>query len=193
MKIHFDFLGPIYDFIFPPTKPVKLFDLLDVQTQEKIIEIGGGTGRTIKYFKRQTDYIYMIEPSQPMLAEAKRKYPYLKVFHGYAENLPLPSNYFDHVIIVDSLHHWDQQKLGLKEAIRILKPHGKLLIGEVHPKQKIGFMVVEMEKWMRMHSTFFMPNELKEIVLQHSNIKFLKQGWIHEPTYYTLFEKLTAD
>src|SRR6185295_3403207 len=54
---------------------------------------------------------------------------------AFAESLPRPSNYFDIAFFTFVLHHLTDihKRKALKEAFRILKPKGKLVITDFGP------------------------------------------------------------
>lgn len=106
----------------------------------KVLDVGGGQGR-LRYFLKDKDVLLYvsIDPylevfqnleSQPNLLKA---YPCLcepcNFLSGYAENLPFAKNSFDWVHTRSVLDHFHDPYLALKEAYRILKIDGTLLIG----------------------------------------------------------------
>lgn len=108
----------------------------------KVLDVGGHQGR-LRYFLRADDVpLYVsVDPfinvfqdfeSQPNLLKA---YPCLSkpcnFLACYAESLPFLANTFDWVHMRSALDHFQDPYLALKEAYRVLKPEGTLLIGSV--------------------------------------------------------------
>lgn len=106
----------------------------------RVLDIGGHQGR-LRHFLRTDDVsLYVsVDPlinifqdfeSQPNLLKA---YPCLAERHNflscYAENLPFVANTFDWVHMRSVLDHLQDPYLALKEAYRVLKQKGILLIG----------------------------------------------------------------
>jgi len=106
----------------------------------KVLDVGGGQGR-LRHFLGDKDVpLYVsIDPylevfqnleAQPNLLKA---YPCLRkpcnFLSCYAENLPFNKNTFDYVHIRSVLDHIQDPYLALKEAYRVLKVDGTLLIG----------------------------------------------------------------
>jgi len=94
--------------------------------KEKVLEIGTGTGRSISSIINLVSSIWILDPSVPMLQQAKEKFPSAKSVLGYAEKLPFDTLRFDRIIAIDSLHHWDNQ-LGSKffTPLELRKLHKK--------------------------------------------------------------------
>ena len=106
----------------------------------KVLDIGGAQGRLRHFLKDKDTSLYIsVDPypglfqdlrSQPNLLKA---YPCLhrscNFLSCYAENLPFAKNTFDWVHMRSVLDHFQDPYLALKEAYRVLKSSGTLLIG----------------------------------------------------------------
>jgi ubiquinone/menaquinone biosynthesis C-methylase UbiE len=55
-----------------------------------------------------------------------------------AENLPLENHFFDFALMVTTICFLDDVNLSFKEAWRVIKPGGKLVIGFVDKNSPIG-------------------------------------------------------
>lgn len=100
--------------------------LLDIQPDEKVLDLGCSYGRLFPVFAQYTSAVYGIDVDLDVVNEASSM-PYSLVVLGKAESIPLPSNFFNHVIawgVFDVL----EQLTALKEINRILKPGGKFLV-----------------------------------------------------------------
>tara|TARA_Y100000310_G_scaffold116790_1_gene115482 strand:- start:7986 stop:8621 length:636 start_codon:yes stop_codon:yes gene_type:complete len=51
----------------------------------------------------------------------------IKFVKGFAEDLPFDNNYFDTTILSHTLEHVFDDRLALREAVRVTKPQGKLI------------------------------------------------------------------
>ncbi|PCJ21403.1 MAG: hypothetical protein COB02_02100 [Candidatus Cloacimonadota bacterium] len=94
--------------------------------QGKILDIGAGNGYTAQHLNSSTKTIYAMEPSEGM-ADYNKNLIWLK---GGAQDLPFHSNYFDAIYSTWAyfLNGHPRENLGIKEAIRALKPNGKFII-----------------------------------------------------------------
>lgn len=110
----------------------------------KGIEVGIGTGR----FAQVLGIKEGVEPANEMAALALKRG--IEVVNGTAENLPIKDLYFDFVLFV-TICHLNSVKQAFKEAYRVLKPEGSIIVGFIDKDQKIGKTYEEN----RMRSTFF--------------------------------------
>tara|TARA_B100001250_G_scaffold370918_1_gene355388 strand:- start:209 stop:943 length:735 start_codon:yes stop_codon:yes gene_type:complete len=107
----------------------KFIDIINPKNNEKIIDVGSGTGDIAKYiiknkFKGELHLLdlnkKMLDIGKSILGENKKIY-----FHkGNAENLFFKDNSFDKYIISFCLRNITDFKKSIKEALRILKPGG---------------------------------------------------------------------
>jgi SAM-dependent methyltransferase len=96
------------------------------------IEIGVGTGR----FASPLGIKVGVEPDRAMAARAKNRG--IQVVRGYAEALPIVTASFDFALMVTVLCFLADPMLALREASRILEPHGRLIIGLIDPDSPLG-------------------------------------------------------
>lgn len=96
-----------------------------------IIEFGAGTGVNFEFYSKDTRVI-AIEPDSELGNEAKNKIDdkNIEVVSASAEDLPFSDDSFDSVVITLALCTIDHPDKALKEAKRVCKPAGTLLILE---------------------------------------------------------------
>ncbi|NHF59731.1 class I SAM-dependent methyltransferase [Flavobacteriaceae bacterium TP-CH-4] len=108
------------------------------------IEVGLGTGR----FALPLGIKEGVEPSQAMAEKAINRG--IEVIEGYAEQLPYGDLQFDFVLFV-TICHLDNVRHALKQAHRVLKPKGTILIGFLDKDRPIAKQYIEK----RHRSNFF--------------------------------------
>jgi SAM-dependent methyltransferase len=96
------------------------------------LEIGVGSGR----FALPLGIKEGVEPAEAMAAIAERRG--LEVSRAVAEELPFADSSFDLVLMVTVLCFLDDPRRALREAHRILKPGGSILIGMIDPASTLG-------------------------------------------------------
>ena len=134
VKKKFDELAPSYsnnaiDFI--KKKRLELIKK-DINKNDKIIEIGCGSGNLLKHL--ECDNISGVDISPLMIEECKKILPKGKFLTGDAENLQFKDNTFDKVIISEVLYYLPDLNKAISEAFRVLKKDGLLLITSLNKK-----------------------------------------------------------
>lgn len=97
-----------------------------------VVEVGVGTGR----FAGELGIALGVEPSISMRRIARERG--VSVIGGKAEALPFRDGRFDFVLMVTTLCFFDDVERSLREAHRILKPAGSLVIGFIDRDSPLG-------------------------------------------------------
>lgn len=102
---------------------------------DKILDIGAATGRySIPLFEEGYD-VTAVEPVQYNLGILKQKKPEIRAFKGNCLKLKrLESDTFDVTLVFGPMYHlltFEEQRQALKEASRVTKPGGVLLVAYV--------------------------------------------------------------
>jgi ubiquinone/menaquinone biosynthesis C-methylase UbiE len=142
---------------------------------ERGLEVGVGTGR----FAAPLGIKEGVEPSEKMAKIAKKRGIAIK--KGVAEELPYPDESFDLVLMVTTICFVDDPLQALKEAHRVLKPQGELILAFVDKESPLGKMYEKNRHKSRFYSeaSFFDKEEI---------LKLLKEaGFVVEECAESLF------
>lgn len=141
----YKYLSKIYDIINPffYTKSMRnlLIEMADLKKDHKVVEVGSGTGYTttaiVKKVKNKNIYTLDQSPYQRAKAEKKKLLKGTKFKFGDSENLPYKDNQFDRYISAGSIEYWPDPLKAIKEAKRVVKKNGNvLIIGPLKPKHQ---------------------------------------------------------
>ena len=115
-------------FKFRPSYPVEAVEWLKSEIAAvNALDIGAGTGIFTKVLLKCFKNVSALEPNADMRNKFSQFLPDVPCYDGCGENTLLPDNSVD-LITVAQAFHWLDADLFKKEAIRILKPQGKVAI-----------------------------------------------------------------
>lgn len=120
------------------------------------LEVGVGSGQ----FAAPLEISIGIEPSPQMAARARRRG--IRVCPGVAEALPFLNATFEFVLMVTTICFLDDVAGAFKEAHRVLKPGGCLIVGFIDKESELGRMYAKNREKSRFYkeATFFSVQEV---------------------------------
>lgn len=117
----------------------RIVRLLDVRPNHTVLDTGAGVGYFAPQILRKLDAagrLIAIDISPVMLEEFKKNLPrtraQVQTLVADAVRTPLPDKSADRILMALVLHEIAEPTVALREAWRLLKPDGKLLIVEWH-------------------------------------------------------------
>ncbi|MBU4477972.1 MAG: class I SAM-dependent methyltransferase [Candidatus Omnitrophica bacterium] len=147
-RAFFDSIASVWDERFyHVTKEQKNLDrhcaLYDIKKGHKILDIGCGTGVMFGRFKKlagKRGRVIGIDFSSAMIKHARNKHKNDKknFICADAHCLPFESKTFDRVICFSCFPHLSDKKKAIKEAARVLKSKGMLVISHLCSSRKIA-------------------------------------------------------
>lgn len=159
---YFKIIARYYDRAMRNYDTSKLVNYLDIQPPMRLLDVGGGTGRVANLLNNRASKTVVVDRSQEMLKYANHKVGIMPVC-SLSEKMPFPSNYFERIIIVDALHHVQNQAQSAKEMWRVLAPDGRIVIEEIDIRKFKGKLIQLMETVLLMKSRFLLPEQIIEI------------------------------
>lgn len=112
-------------------------DILSVEPNDHILEIGFGTGKLISELvgRLENGRIHGIDTSDTMVAMARKNNRKgladgrVKLWHGSFEDMEGGEGAYDTVISVNTIYFWTSPGITANKIFQVLKPGGKLIIG----------------------------------------------------------------
>jgi len=135
------------------------------------VEVGVGSGK----FAAPLGIEIGVEPSEKMAVKARRLG--INVYPGIAEDLPFTDGRFDFVLMVTTICFVDNITKSFREAFRVLKLGGFIIIGFVDKESKLGRQYADKREESKFYkdATFFSAQEvlkyLEEAGFQPEKIK----------------------
>ena len=156
----FDLFTEYYENWFVKNAIVFETELLALQQLVPVkgegLEVGIGTG----IFAEKLGINTGVDPSEKMLAYAKRRK--LNVVKARAEDLPYANNRFDYVVFITSICFVEDVEKALKEAYRVLKEKGYIIIAFIDKGSRYGKILEKRKTKSRFYSiaTFYSTDEI---------------------------------
>jgi ubiquinone/menaquinone biosynthesis C-methylase UbiE/DNA-binding transcriptional ArsR family regulator len=130
-----------------------------------LLDLGTGTGRMLELFGADIERGLGIDMSTDMLALARARLDRAGLKHcsarkGDIYDLTVPKDSFDVVILHQVLHFLDDAGRAIREAARVLRPGGRLLVvdfaphdleflREQHAHRRLGFAAEAVTHWLQ--------------------------------------------
>jgi ubiquinone/menaquinone biosynthesis C-methylase UbiE len=107
--------------------------IADLHRSHAALDIGCGPGAAVRAAAGSVARAVGVDRSLAMIEIARRRSRRLHNVEftvGGAELLPFSDATFDRLWTIHSFHHWEDPTQGIAECLRVLRPHGRLLIVE---------------------------------------------------------------
>ena len=126
--------APVFDAFMYPLEAVALRRRrrrLIPRAAGSVLEVGVGTGANLPYYRwEQVDSLTMVDPTIPREV-LEQTYPVPVLFHALSvEDLPFPDAFFDSVVFTLVFCSVPDNRAGLREVTRVVKPGGQVLFIE---------------------------------------------------------------
>lgn len=168
--VFFNSFAPFYDGfmrLFNQDSSLRaLAENLSFVEGDKVLDVGGGTGRLLEHLPSFLDVV-VVDPSSKMLERASRKiecFRSYQLLNGKAQSLPFDNDSFDYVICADALHHFEGVRESIREMVRVLKGAGLLVILEFTPRSSTIRLLSSLEQMVGEPGHFYLPEDLRGLL-----------------------------
>ena len=159
---------------------IKINEICKFKSNEKIIDIGAGSGLLAEYLPLEKNNITLLEPSKKMLEKTNKGYPKLNI---KIQEINKINEKYDFVVCFDSLHHFsngyenkkEQIILGINNMVSIADK--KIVIVEPNPKKLKTKWIIFIENFIFRIGSYFPKEEEYEELMEGKIFKLEK--WKH--------------
>ena len=167
----------------------RIMERMGVCESDEILEIGCGSGALLKRLPAKLKV--GIEPVIGLLSATEG----FDAVVGNAERLPFKDETFDLVYFKHSLHHVEIKELAIREALRITRPGGRLMVCEpnlLHPQRRAIANPNNVFRRWHILTRFMGPVETFQTEDEVVSLSE-KYGGIWDSTHYyeSLYDRLT--
>lgn len=164
----------------------RIYELLTPITGGKYLDAGCGTGNYLQALVNKGLDMTGIDPSELMLAEARKKLPNTKLEQTGAEHLPFADDTFNGATATFTVHHWTDLQQGLNELYRVMQPNSNLVMLSFTPEQIMGY-------WLCKYFPITMQRSSEVVVsIEDMTAMFKRAGFSNIATEkYFVHEELT--
>jgi len=126
------------------------------------LEVGVGTGRFAVPFGIRAG----VEPAKAMADIAQKRG--IKVYKAEAEKLPFNDSSFDFILIVVTICFVQDPIQALREAKRVLKPGGYIIIGMINKESFLGKLYESKKKESKFyrHANFYFISQVLDWLIK---------------------------
>ena len=149
----------------PRTRAV---DLLELTATDKLLDVGCGTGSTLRRVAPQLAHAAGVDISPKMIELARaeaREQPKLEFAVADSAQLPFPDGSFSAVLCTFSFHHYPRPAASAREIARVLEEGGRLVLADASSDQW-GVRLADLVARRREsgHVRFYRSNELQRLL-----------------------------
>ncbi len=108
-----------------PSYPPEAIDWLLPAGARDVLDLGAGTGKLTTRLVERGLNVVAVDPIAEMLEVLSAALPQTPALLGTAEEIPLPDNSVDAVLVAQAWH-WVDPERAIPEVARVLRPGGRL-------------------------------------------------------------------
>lgn len=150
----YDRCSGVYDWVLKPWLEAgrgRAMELLDVRPQDRLLEVGVGTGLSFDFYPRRCRQAVAFDFSAGMLRQARRRLeantgPDVGLLQANAERLPFADHSFDRVLAAYVMTVVPDTSRAVAELLRVVRPGGRVvLINHLRSKNQV---LSVLEDWL---------------------------------------------
>ena len=189
----------------------RLIEIMNINSNDKIIDVGSGTGDLTKIILKENKdvSIYSVDLNLEMLNEAKKQFndqqkKKIKFINANAEDLPFENNFFDKYVISFCLRNITYIEKALYESFRILKPGGifyclefsaptSTVINKIYSKYKNKIIPIIGEKVANnKHAYKYLEESISQFPNQETLLNKINNVGFEKTSYINLFDGIVS-
>jgi SAM-dependent methyltransferase len=123
-RLSFGSVAADYD-RYRPSPPPQALDWLLPAGSTAVLDLAAGTGAVTRALTGRVPRVLAVEPDERMRTVLSARCPEAEVLAGRGEDIPLPGQSVD-AVVISSAWHWLDPERAVPEITRVLRPSGTL-------------------------------------------------------------------
>ncbi|NDE71933.1 MAG: demethylmenaquinone methyltransferase [Actinobacteria bacterium] len=162
--------------------------IIDPKPGMKILDIAAGPGSSSEPLHLMGADVIALDFSEGMLEQGRKVRPYISFIKGDALNLPFENNRFDVTTISFGIRNTKDYEAALREALRVTKPGGRMVIVEFSTPTSKFFRNIYMNYLMK-----FLPKIAEKTASNPDAYVYLAESIRAWPDQKALASKMSAN
>jgi ubiquinone/menaquinone biosynthesis C-methylase UbiE len=166
----------------------------------RVLEIGVGSGLNLLFYTARVQHVVGLDPSPKLLSMARkvlpRVVPPVEFVEGSAEAVPLENTSVDTVVTTWTLCSIPNAPRALREALRLLKPSGRLLFVEhgLAPDANVRWWQDRLTPvWKRVGGGCHLNRAIRPLIEDAGfRLERIETGYMHGPKPMTFMYEGSA-
>jgi SAM-dependent methyltransferase len=149
------------------------------------LEVGCGEGRVARDLAARAHRVTGVDAAPTLLGAAAAAHPEGRYLVADAADLPFEDSSFDIVVAYNSLMDVQDMPGAVREAARVLRPHGHMCVCVTHPLADAGrFATAQADSPFMIERSYFESRRFEERVV-HDGLKMTFHGWTYPLEAYS--------
>jgi ubiquinone/menaquinone biosynthesis C-methylase UbiE len=126
----------------------------DLRPESVVVDLGAGTGFLAEALAPRVAHVHAVDSSVEMLSKARAKLsrrPNVEFHLAEGTRIPLPDGSVDAVLANMYLHHAPDPGAAVREAARLLKPGGRVVITDLDRHEHAWLLEEHQDRWPGFH------------------------------------------
>jgi ubiquinone/menaquinone biosynthesis C-methylase UbiE len=158
-----------------PLRRMQRRVLLGNCSGKRILDIGGGTGRTGNALIQHGYEVTVLDKNENIMRFGQEIHSPLVFVKGDAYRLPFKTEIFDEVILEEIIEHFEDQGKAIEEVYRVLRQGGRVILSTPNKYQfrfyifvlrLVTLRVNELMKHVKSHTNELNPDQLEGLFIK---------------------------
>ena len=131
-----------------------------VEPGGRILDVGGGAGQLAALLADALHaHVTVLDPTAEMVAHVPAT-ERISAVQGAAEEIPLPDDDVDAIVVTDAFHHFRDQSAAVAEFARVVRDGGLVLVLDLDPRPLPMRIIALGERLVGEPATFMTPERM---------------------------------